>query len=272
MTASRDGQGNNRGSWDHSTHEAFLRYYEEEHLSDHAAKRFAAIRNTVLRAMARGDQVLDVLDVGCGPGTQSLVWAELGHRVRGLDVSEQFIAVAKKRMAAAGFTVNFQVGSAASLPWADESADVCLAVELLEHIVEWEQCLDEFTRVLRPGGALFLTTTNSLCPKQQEFNLPLYSWYPAPVKRRYERLAKTTRPELASYATYPAVNWFTFYGLRQELARRSCRSYDRFDIVDLAEKAAFKRLALELVRTMPPVRFLAHLASPFTWILAIKNE
>ena len=97
MTASRNPQDNNRASWDHSTHEAFLRYYEEEHLSDHATKRFAAIRNTVLRALAHGDQVLDVLDVGCGPGTQSLVWAELGHRVGGLDVSEQFVAVAKKR-------------------------------------------------------------------------------------------------------------------------------------------------------------------------------
>src|SRR5262249_47752540 len=134
MMATRDGQDDNRSSWDHSTHEAFLRYYEEEHLSDQAAKRFAEIRNTVLRALARGDQVLDVLDIGCGPGTQSLVWAELGHRVRGLDVSEQFISVAKRRVAATGFAVDFRVGSAASLPWADESVDVCLAVELLEHI------------------------------------------------------------------------------------------------------------------------------------------
>ena len=269
--AGRDQQDKSRGSWDHSTHEAFLRYYEEEHLSDRAAKRFAAIRDTVVRALAREDQVLDVLDVGCGPGTQSLVWAELGHRVHGLDVSEQFVSVAKKRMATTGYTVDFRVGSAANLPWADESANICLAVELLEHIAEWEQCLDEFTRVLRPGGALFLTTTNALCPKQQEFNLPFYSWYPAPLKRRYERLAKTSRPELANYATYPAVNWFTFYGLRRELARRGCRSYDRFDLIDAAEKPALKRLALKLARTVPPLRFLAHLMIPSTWILAIKN-
>jgi hypothetical protein len=130
---------------------------------------------------------------------------------------------------------------------------------------------DEFTRVLRPGGALFLTTTNTLCPKQQEFNLPLYSWYPAPLKRRYEGLAKTTRPELANFATYPAVSWFTFYELRRELARRGCHSYDRFDIIDVTEKAVLKRMALRLVRAVPPLRFLAHVATPFTSILAIKN-
>ena len=149
--------------------------------------------------------------------------------------------------------------------------DVCLAVELLEHVAAWEQCLDEFTRVLRPGGALFLTTTNVLCPKQQEFGLPMYSWYPAPLKRRYERLATTTRPEIASFATYPAVNWFSFYGLRRRLARGGCRSYDRFDIVNASKKSALKRFALHVVRVLPPARFVAHVTTPSTWVLAIKS-
>ena len=271
MTPGHGHSDKKRGAWDHSTHDAFFRYYEEEHRSDRTVRRFAAIRDTVLSAVARDGEVLDVLDVGCGPGTQSLLWAELGHRVHGLDVSERFISVARTQADVRGYSLDFRVGSATNLPWPTGTMDICLAVELLEHIAEWEPCLDEFTRVLRPGGALFLTTTNTLCPKQQEFDLPLYSWYPAPLKRRYERLAKTTRPELASFATYPAVNWFTFYGLRKELARRGCRSYDRFDVVKASEKTAVKRIALRLARMMPPVRFLAHVATPSTWVLAIKN-
>ncbi len=62
---------------------------------------------------------------------------------------------------------------------------------------------------MRPGGVLYLTTTSCLCPSQMEFRLPLYSWYPGFLKRRYERLAKTTRPELANFAIYPAVHWFS---------------------------------------------------------------
>jgi 2-polyprenyl-3-methyl-5-hydroxy-6-metoxy-1,4-benzoquinol methylase len=267
----RESPDKERVPWDHSTHDAFSRYYEEEHRSDRTVRRFAAIRDIVLRAVARDGELLEVLDVGCGPGTQSLLWAERGHRIHGLDVSERFISVARQRSDLARYAVDFRVGSAASLPWPTGTMDICLAVELLEHIAEWEQCLDEFTRVLRPGGALFLTTTNALCPKQQEFDLPFYSWYPGRLKRRYEHLAKTTRPELASFATYPAVNWFTFYGLRKELARRGCRSYDRLDVVNASEKTAAKRVVIRLARALPPVRFLAHVATPSTWILAIKN-
>jgi 2-polyprenyl-3-methyl-5-hydroxy-6-metoxy-1,4-benzoquinol methylase len=54
--------------------------------------------------------------------------------------------------------------------------DVCLLPELLEHVADWQSCLNEAARVLRPGGLLYLSTTNVLCPRQQEFNLPLYSF------------------------------------------------------------------------------------------------
>ena len=52
-----------------------------------------------------------------------------------------------------------------------------------------------------------------------EFNLPLYSWYPDPLKRYCERLAVTTRPQVANFDKYPAVNWFSFYELRVFLSR-----------------------------------------------------
>ena len=258
-------------AWDHSNHDAFVHYYEDAHLSDAAVKRLTSVRDIVLARLGRTGQTLDVLDIGCGPGAQSFLWAELGHRVLGLDVSEQFIALAKNRARPSAYTIDFQVASAANLPCPSESIDICVAIELLEHVVEWERCLDEFTRVLRPGGALFITTTNTLCPKQQEFDLPFYSWYPGFLKRRYERLAKTTRPELASFATYPAVNWFTFYGLQRELSRRGCRSEDRFTIANIQNKPGLKRASFHLVRALPPLRLLAHIATPSTWILAIKK-
>ena len=75
--------------------------------------------------------------------------------------------------------------------------DVCLLPELLEHVADWQSCLKEAPRVLRSGGLLYLSTTNVLRPRQEEFNLPLYSWYPGPLKRYCERLAMTTRPALA---------------------------------------------------------------------------
>jgi ubiquinone/menaquinone biosynthesis C-methylase UbiE len=256
---------------DHTTHDKFYRYYEEQSQSAASIRRFSALRDTVIRALDPPRRALDVADIGCGPGTQSFLWAELGHRVHGLDVSEHFVILARERAATAGRDMEFLMGSASRLPWPDGSMDVCLAIELLEHVPDWERCLDEFTRVLRPGGAVFLTTTNVLCPVQQEFDLPLYSWYPGPVKRYFERLVATRRPELVNHATYPAINWFTFFGLRRELDRRGCRARDRFDLMDSEAKSAPKRLAVRAIRSIPVVRFLAHTTIPTTWVLAVKE-
>jgi 2-polyprenyl-6-hydroxyphenyl methylase/3-demethylubiquinone-9 3-methyltransferase len=91
------------------------------------------------------------------------------------------------------------------------------------------------------------------------------------MKRYYERLAQTTRPELVTYATYPAVNWFSFFGLRRELGKRGCACQDRFDLIDRATKSSLKRTAVSIIRALPPVRFVAHLAVPSTWVLAIRR-
>src|SRR5262249_41171868 len=146
--------------------------------------------------------------------------AELGCEVHGLDVNERLIELARIRSAEAGYNIDFRTGFATALPWADASMQVCLAVELLEHVSEWRKCLSEFSRVVAPGGVLFVSTASFLCPIQQEFTLPFYSWYPPPLKRYCERLAVTTKPQIASFAKYPAVNWFSFYELAHFLRER----------------------------------------------------
>ena len=117
-----------------------------------------------------------------------------------------------------------------------ESIDVCLVLELLEHVAEWQACRDECARVLRPGVIVYLSTATKVYPVQDEFDLPLYSWYLVPLKRYFERLARTSRPDLVSYAKYPALHGFTFVCLRMALASRGFSSSDRFDVMDLSQK------------------------------------
>jgi 2-polyprenyl-6-hydroxyphenyl methylase/3-demethylubiquinone-9 3-methyltransferase len=257
-------------SWNHSTREEFLRYYADRHARPDALRTFVAARDLVLRFVNHSGP-LDVADIGCGAGAQSLVWAAMGHRVHGLDVSADLVGVARRRALAAGHDVDFRVGSATELPWADDSMDVCLALELLEHVPNWTACLDEFARVLRDGGVLLLSTTNVLCPVQHEFALPLYAWYPRRLKRRYERLAVTTRPDLVRHAVYPAVHWFTFYRLRAALRTRGFRAHDRFDVMDLTRKGLLVRGLVTLARCVPLLRWLGYVATPYTLVLAIKD-
>ena len=256
---------------DHSTRKPFFDYYAAQSQQQSTIRRFSAYRDTILRVMGARGSPLEVAEFGCGAGTQSLLWAELGHSVHGLDVSRGLLELARIRAAGASYQIDFRVASATDVPWEDGSMDVCLAVELLEHVPNWPRCLDELTRVLRSRGVLFLTTTNKLCPKQQEFDLPLYSWYPRPLKRYYERLAVTTRPELVQHATHPAVNWFTYRSLRHELRQRGCECLDRFDLMDPNAQGLPKRMALRALRAVPALRTLGHFVLSSTWILAIKQ-
>ncbi len=260
--------------WDTSSSDEFFEYYAQRSASPRDIARFTAARDYVLRVMqAHGVDIeaLEVADIGCGAGTQSFLWSDLGHHVHGIDVNEPLIELARRRAEEKGYRVDMRVGSATDLPWDSESMDVCLLPELLEHVPNWEDCLDEAARVVKPGGFLYLTTTNKLCPVQQEFTLPGYSWYPAPLKRHYERLAVSTRPELVQHATYPAVNWFSPYQLKREVKKRGFRKvYDRFDFIETAGKSAAVRTAVDAIRKLPPLRFLGHLGTSYSAVIAQK--
>ena len=260
--------------FDTSSHSEFVEYYEKESLNEATRARFAAVRSRVIRLARRDDRKTDplqALDIGCGAGTQCVMWASEGDRVYGIDINAPLIEIGRKRAEAAKLPIRFDVGSATSLPYADASMDVCLMPELLEHVPDWESCLNEAIRVLRRGGVLYTSTTNFLCPIQQEFNLPLYSWYPGPAKRYFEKLAITTRPEIANYARYPAVNWFSYYGLARYLQQRGMRCFDRFDMIDMESLNPWKRIIVSSVRHLPPLRLLGQVATSGSIVFAVKQ-
>jgi ubiquinone/menaquinone biosynthesis C-methylase UbiE len=259
--------------WDHGTHPDFYAYYAKESQSESTLQRFRRIQAAVLRVAEKAglSAQLDVADIGCGTGTQAQLWARLGHQVFGLDINEPLVQLAQKRAVEAKLVINFEVGSATVLPWPDRSMDVCLLPELLEHVADWRSCLLEAARVLRPGGLLYVSTTNVLCPRQEEFNLPLYSWYPSALKRYCERVAVTTRPEIANHAKYPAVNWFSFYSLRDFLGPLEFRCLDRFDLIATEGKSTAAQFVVGILRALPFVRFLGHVGTPSTYLIAVKR-
>lgn len=251
----------------------FVEYYASESLSTETMERFSGIKRAIERAaeiFALSPGPWSVADVGCGAGTQCRLWAHDGHDVHGIDINEELVLLGRQRAIEEGLTLHLEIGSATALPWPDASMDICLCPELLEHVEDWQGVMNELTRVVRPGGIVYLSTTNQLCPSQQEFTLPAYSWYPKKLKHHYERLSTSTRPELANYAKYPAVNWFTYYQLRNYLQARSFTCLDRFDIAAATDRGFMRNTLLATIKALAPLRFLGQVATPGTILFAQK--
>lgn len=259
-------------TWDTSSHQDFYAYYEKQSLSPKTLERFRATTEVLLRLYGNdlSGKTLDVLDVGCGAGSQAKFWLDAGHRYWGIDINRPLIELARERSRREGLAAQFEVGSATSLPYADSTMDVCVLPELLEHVKDWQGCVNEAVRVLRPHGLIYINTSSRLCPVQQEFNLPMYGWYPSRLKQYFERRAVTDWPAVANFAKYPAVNWFTFYQLRDYLGTLGFSSWDRFDIIQTAGRSPVQRLLLTLTRGVAPLRLLAHMLTPYTLVVARK--
>jgi ubiquinone/menaquinone biosynthesis C-methylase UbiE len=88
-----------------------------------------------------------VLDVGCGPGWNFDHFLEHGPSViyRGIDYSERFVRVANKRTG----TKVFEVGDVRDISEPDESFDVVILQDVLEHTNGYEKPLKEALRVAR---------------------------------------------------------------------------------------------------------------------------
>lgn len=92
-----------------------------------------------------------ILDVGCGTGAMSADLSRHG-RVVSADLSELALSFSKRRGLG-----RLCCADACRLPLASSSFDAVIALDLLEHIPDDHAAMQEFARVLRPGGCLYAT-------------------------------------------------------------------------------------------------------------------
>jgi ubiquinone/menaquinone biosynthesis C-methylase UbiE len=94
-----------------------------------------------------------VLEVAPGPGYFAIEIARLGRfQVTGLDISHTMVEISKENAAAAGVNIEFRLGDATEMPFADGSFDLVVCQAAFKNFKRPVSALNEVHRVLRRGG------------------------------------------------------------------------------------------------------------------------
>lgn len=97
-----------------------------------------------------------VVDLGSGTGSLAVLLAGAGHDVRGVDLSGEMVAAARRKAEAAGVAAEFVVGDASAPPFPASSCDVVLARHVVWALPDQDAALARWVRLLKPGGRLVL--------------------------------------------------------------------------------------------------------------------
>ncbi|KAK0202635.1 methyltransferase type 11 [Desarmillaria ectypa] len=128
----------------HGYHESVLRSHKSRTAEACAAYLLPSIRPD-----------MNILDVGCGPGTITAGFAALspkGH-VTGMDMSEEVLEHARTNAEHQGLTnITFQIGNILELPFPDNTFDIAHAHQIVQHTTDQVKALQEMRRVTKDGG------------------------------------------------------------------------------------------------------------------------
>ncbi|MBW7998236.1 MAG: class I SAM-dependent methyltransferase [Candidatus Glassbacteria bacterium] len=111
-------------------------------------------------ALGRIDSGANLLEVGCGEGYGTDMFARKIAKVTGLDLNEEAVAHASARYAADNCEFTSYDGT--RFPFNTETFDAAVSFQVIEHVDDDAMFVAEISRVLKPGGMLLMTTPNRL--------------------------------------------------------------------------------------------------------------
>ena len=136
-------------------------FYSQTSMGGHenSAPIIHSCQAKLLNDRIRSDQELRVLDIGSGAGVgvRTIVSSlSVSSKVTCVDLSATALSAASEN----GFLGVIAGAEGTNLPFADNSFDLVIIDEVIEHLVDTDSILDEIHRVLSPTGWLALSTPN----------------------------------------------------------------------------------------------------------------
>jgi len=96
-----------------------------------------------------------ILDLGCGAGIYARLMTKKGAKVKGVDISPEMLAIAKKENP----KLDLRLASIYKIPF-KEKFDIVVAPLVLDYIVDWDKAFKQINKVLKKGGYFIFSAGN----------------------------------------------------------------------------------------------------------------
>jgi SAM-dependent methyltransferase len=176
------------------THESFFKYFKHQNIN----------------------LSIKILDVGAGHGAFTKKLHDIGYDISACDLFPEIFKFEKIECKKVDITKSF--------PYADDTFDLIIAIEVSEHILDHEVFFRELSRILKPNGQIYLSTPNILSLKSRVrflFNGFYYSFGPLDLKN-HDGLQHVASLTLDQY-NYIAVK-YGFHKAEFEIDRKQSTS------------------------------------------------
>ncbi|MBU0535651.1 MAG: class I SAM-dependent methyltransferase [Nanoarchaeota archaeon] len=120
--------------------------------------------------LMKKEKVKRVLDLGCGTGRHTVLFAEKGFDVYGMDNSKEALRQTKEWLNHKGLKAKLKNASCyTKFPYNTGFFDAVISTQVIQHnyINKIRYCISEIERVLKPEGLVFVTVTKARCNKHR---------------------------------------------------------------------------------------------------------
>lgn len=118
------------------------------------------------------------LELGFGNGLHIPPFARAGAEMHGLEVNRTLLAIGVENMQLRGIEADLRLYDGTHMPYEDAYFDYVFSTSVLEHVSDLSAVLSEIARVLKPGGAAYLSFPNRFAPRETHTGIWFLSYLP----------------------------------------------------------------------------------------------